>query len=733
MRVLCFALIVSAAALGAAPSPLPAPARDADMARAEAALAQLPLRFEANAGQWDPAIRYAAHAGGYKLVFTAEGAMVSLPDAKPINITLPGSNRNARLEPVDRLPVRTDYYLGSRDRWRASVPTYARLRVANAYPGIDLVYYGNQRTLEYDFVLRPGADPSAIRMHFKGARDLRINSDGDLVIDSGSGSLVQQKPVIYQEDARTSERRKIDGNFVLLAGGEVGVQVARYDRSRPLVIDPTLIYSAAIGGKGTDQVDAVKFHKSGKLYILGHTYTGDLSATDARYADGNASPGTSDIFLAILNTQAANLPLVYFTYFGGKNDDFPAAMDLASDGRVFFTGTTTSSDYPLFAGTIQDKAIGAELGVAYNAFMTELDPSAAGTDALWYSTYLGGNGRDYGVGIAVDPSDNVYLIGTTTSDDFPVTETAYGPILWGDSDLFLCEINPNEGKLVYSTYLGGELADTARGLVYKNGLVYFAADTLSTQFPLAGAPYRLSNQGSQDIIIGAMDMTKSGEAGLVYCTYFGGSDVDQVRGIALDASGRVMITGFTASPNFPVSGDAVQRILGGATDAFVAVVDPSQPPFFLVYSSYLGGKRGEAGFGVAGDASGAIYVAGYTYSDNFPTSDGAPQMYSGNGCDVFVVKLKPGIPGLSGYEFATYLGDNKLHVPTGMAVGPDGTMYVAGYTTGGLPAVGSSPWPVYGGGLSDGFIFAISQQTTVGVPVRSQRSNRWAAPRSPFF
>jgi hypothetical protein len=276
-------------------------------------------------------------------------------------------------------------------------------------------------------------------------------------------------------------------------------------------------------------------------------------------------------------------------------------------------------------------------------------------------------------------------------------------------DAFLSKISPASSTLAYSTYLGGELEDDGRGIaIASNGQVYFAANTNSTQFPLAGASYGSSLAGNYDIIIGAMDMAQSGSGSLVYATYFGGSDNDVVRKLALDASGNLLLTGYTLSSDFPVTKDAIQPAYGGNGDAFILVVNPANPAF-LLYSSYLGGADGEVGFDIAADAAGFLYVTGYTISANFPTTVDAPQPGWGRGIDVFVTKLQRGVAGLAGLQWSTYFGGTGAHSGLALVVGPGGTIYVAGYAGSQFPTTSGATQGAFDSGYSDGFILVMSQ------------------------
>jgi hypothetical protein len=697
-------LFLSAASMLAATG---APSPDAALSQARTALARLPLRFEANRGQWDPAVRYAARANGYALLLTAAGPVVAFPGSQRVAIRLLDSNPAAPIEALDPLPSHTDYFLGSRDGWHTGIPNYSRVRYGAVYPGIDVVYYGNPSRLEYDFVLQPGADPGAIRLNFRGAGHLRITAEGDLAFESAGTSIVQEKPAIYQQDGPTAARRQVQGSYVLMARNVVGIRLEHYDRSEPLVIDPTLVYATFMGGSGRDQIKAARLDSAGRLYVAGSTETNDLVTTTNTYQAANA--GLTDIFIAVIDTTPGKgFPILYFSYAGGTGNDIPLAMALDSSGNIYITGTTNSTDFPTAGSAIQTAGAGSNI---VSGFVLELNPGiSSGTSSLVYSSYLGGTtGNQSANGIALDASGNIYIIGTTNATDFPVSSTAYQSTLNGLQDAFLCKIAPTSSTLAYSTYLGGELEDDGRGIaIASNGLVYFAVNSNSTQFPLAGVAYQSSLAGNYDIVIGAMDMTQSGSGSLVYATYFGGSDNDEARKLSLDASGNLLLTGFTLSSDFPVTPDAIQPAYGGNSDAFVLVVNPANPAF-LLYSSYLGGADGEVGSDIAADNAGFLYITGYTMSADFPTTANAPQPLWGRGIDIFVTKLQRGRAGLSGLPWSTYAGGKGSNSGSGLVVGPDGTVYVAGYAGSQFQATSNATQGAFDGGYSDGFILVMSQ------------------------
>jgi hypothetical protein len=448
----------------------------------------------------------------------------------------------------------------------------------------------------------------------------------------------------------------------------------------------------------------MKMGPKGQLYITGSTTSIDLQdiggAMDSAYS--NTNTGLTDIFVAVVDTTAGNFPIKYFSYLGGGNLDVPLALAVDAQGVVYITGTTTSTNFPQAGTSVPSSTASSSV----DAFVAKFDPKLSGTDSLLYSTYLGGTGNDSGNAIAVDASGKIYVIGTTKSTDFPVTaDTAYAAVLYGPQDAFITKIDPDSATpLVYSTYMGGELNDDGRAIaVSASGLIYYACDTTSTQFPIEGAAYRNTPQGSINLTIGIIDATRSGAASMPYSTYFGGSTLQQVRHIALDANNNLILTGYTLSPDFPTTAGALSRVALGSADVFVSVVNPLDPARFLVYSTYFGGSQSDIAYDVAPDAVGNIVLTGYTLSPDLFTVD-APQPGYGGGTNVFVAKIKPGTAGRAGVLFSSFFGADATYVGNAIALGSDGTVYAAGYGNNGLPTTAGARGYVSG---NEGFLLAV--------------------------
>jgi len=665
------------------------------------ALARLPLRFEANQGQWSADVHYAARTGGGALLLTRRGAAL-VGGGHRVDISMVKANTAAPIEALDPLRARTNYFVGSRENWRTGVESFTRVAYRSVYPGIDIVYYGNGDQLEYDFVLRPGADPRAIRFQFRGAGRVQLTAEGDLSIESGGAQFVQKRPVVYQEDPVTAVRRPVEGRYELLAHRTIGLRLNAYDPSRPLVIDPVVTYSIFIGGSSTDVISAMTTDAQGLIYVAGYTQNADLPPV------GNAAQPTfsasKDGFIAVLDPKKLGSDTwVYFTFLGGGRDDAITAMTIDVLGNINVTGTTTSSDFPLSGASVQTSlalsTTSTSLVFPTDAFVSIISM----TDGLLYSTYYGGTNNETPNAIARDQAGFLYIFGTTSSGDLPITASAYQPGIWGPTDTFLAKLDPNSSVLSYATYLGGEAEDDGRGMaVSPGGLVYFAASTYSLNFPYVGYiphPFRI---GVENIVIGAIDTTQANASSLVYCTYFGGSALDEVRTLKLDANGKLWLTGWTMSRDFPVTPNAMQTVLTGSANAFVARVNTAAlPTAFVEYATFLGGSGTDVAYDMTLDPAGDVYVTGYTMSPDFPVKGAIQPLYP-NGIDTFLVEFNPAVSGRDALVFGTYLGGLGTHVGQAVVLGPNGSIYLAGYTTSDWNL--AVPLNIYNGGGSDGFV-----------------------------
>jgi hypothetical protein len=670
----------------------------------------LPLSFEANAGQVaDRQVEFLGRGQGYTLFLTPAEAVLSLSGPRRstavVRLRMTGGNGHPRVVGEDPLPGRSNYLLGDDPRqWRIGVPSYARVRYQGVYPGVDLVFRGNHRQIEYDFVITPQADPGSIRLAFQGADRITVGAAGELILRTAAGELIQPAPEVYQDVE--GRRKRIEGRYVLLAADagkrvpQVGFALGRYDRARPLVIDPLLAFSTFLGGNGDEFGNGIAVDSAGNAYVTGVTASTNFPGVGG----GSLQPaygGNGDAFVTKIN--AAGTAILYSTYLGGSDND--AAFGIAVDGagNAHVTGSTHSSDFPGVGGASLQPVYGGN----GDAFVTKINP--AGT-AILYSTYLGGDGDDDGREVAVDAAGNLYVVGQTASTTFPgVTGTSLQPAYGGGfTDGFVTKINPAGTAIMYSTFLGGNSFDAAEDVeVDGGGNAYVTGNTDSAGFPgVGGSSIQPAYAGGNDVFVTKINPPGTG---IVYSTYLGAGGGDSAGGIAVDPAGNAYIAGSTASATFPgVDGGSIQPAYGGGTtDAFVTKINPLGTA--IAYSTFLGGSDFDFGQGIAVDAEGVAHVVGETSSPDFPGAGaGSIQpVYGGGVSDAFVVRIDPAGTAILD---STYLGGSASDVGRGIALDGAGNAYVMGWTASfTFPGVtGSSIQPFPGGGGIDVFVSKIS-------------------------
>ena len=678
----------------------------------------LPLSFEANHGQTDEKVKFLSRGQGYSLFLTSTEAVLSLRKArlkdkadrnptlqkadKPepatiVTMKLVGANPDPKIAGANQLPGKINYFHGNDPKkWRTNIPTYGKVRYTNIYPGIDLVYYGNGRKLEYDFIVASGADPDTIVLSF-GQMPVKINPNGDLVLDTKQGDLRLQKPVIYQDI--DGIRKPVTGGYVLhpmkneKQTHQVGFKLAAYDRARPLVIDPVLVYSTYLGGSNTDSGNGIAVDATGNCYVTGNTKSADFPTQDPLYL--NLS-GQSDVFVTKLSPLGNSL--LYSTYLGGTEFDNGRAIAVDSSGCAYVAGSTESTNFPM-VNAYQDTLAGSK-----DVFVTKLSASGA---SLVYSTYLGGTEYDTGQAIAVDSSGRAYVTGHTYSSNFPTLNAYQGTKSDGISnyEAFVAMLNASGTSLGYSTYLGGIGNDGAEAIaVDSSGCAYITGRTAASDFPVVNA-YQGTKPGySWNWAVFVSKLSATGTS-LLYSTYLAGTEDDYGEAIAVDSSGCAYVTGRTfSSDDFPVV-NAYQDTCGGYNDAFVTKLSATGTS--LVFSTYLGGAAHEYSRGIAVDSSGCAYVTGFTYSTDFPLANAYQNTYGGGEKDAFVTKLSPLGKSLL---YSTYLGGTGSDYGQAIAVDSSGCAYVTGFTYSTEFPTQDPLYPNYAGGV-DAFVCKISSVT----------------------
>jgi hypothetical protein len=679
------------------------------LADARDAYRSLPLLFEPNRGQSDPRVKFMARSQGLTLFLTSTDAVLVTREAT-LKMRVLGANPNAVALGLDELPGRIHSLIGRDPRtWRTDGRAYARVLYREIYPGIDLAYYGTRHQgLEYDFVVAPGANPRAIRLGLEGADRIELSAEGDLLLHVGAASLRFGKPVVYQHVG--GARREIQGVWVREGAATVGFQVAAYDPSAALVIDPIVSLATYLGGFGADQAFAVAIDTAGAVYVTGNTTSANFPTTPGSF--GPTSLGAIDAFIVKLSPDLATT--VYSTYLGGTTgDDAGRGIAVDSGGNAYVTGFTNSTDFPTTAGAFQTASgAGVCSGLVCNdAFVVKLDPTGA---TLLYGTYLGGNESDVGLGIAVDATGNAHVTGGTFSTNFPTTAGAVQPTATagGSREAFVTKLNPLGAALAYSTFLGGTGDDVGNAIALSaSNVAYVTGSTESTIFPVTVGALQTSFGGPA----GGTDafVTALGAGGaLVYSTFLGGIASDEGLSIAVDGGGNAYVTGATSSLNFPATG--VFTFTGTTTQAFLTELNPAGAALVVSRAVPTGRLDTTArdpaspsiSVGIARDGVGNLFISG------------SELRCVGLGCvvntDAFVVSLDPTATSTT----AQFVGGTGDDFGLGMAVDSGGSVFLVGDTTSANFPVTASAVQTTFGGTTDAFVVMISQLGMIaGAPI----------------
>jgi uncharacterized repeat protein (TIGR01451 family) len=596
---------------------------------ARAILGRLPLIFEPNQGQADASVKFLAHGAGYSLYLDATGAMLGIPTSgsteKFVRMKLVGGNPAAATTGSNPLPGVSNYFIGNDpQKWHSGIPQFAGVRYASVYPGIDLVFYGNQGHLEYDFKIAPGADPSQAELQFDGASKLEL-SGGDLILtgNKDDGGLRLQAPQVYQRDG--DHHLPIAGRFVLRAANRVGFEIGPYDRSRELIIDPILDFSTYFGGSGSETSPSVAVNSNGNIYLVGTTQGSpansfpDASTTTQTLIGplSLTSSSPSHIFVTEINPQLATV--VYETFIGGTGSDTSIGIAVDSAGNAYIVGNTSSTDFPtsglFYQHAPETKTQCTGSPTCTSVFVSVLSGSIQPPGStLTYSSYLSGNGNDQASGMTIDTQGDVFITGTTTSnqatqpptDQFPATHLPVPfqslPTPGSAIQFFVTKVNPSGagvGSIAYSTYFGGGGAP-APGVAVANGGGIAVDSTGNIYFS------------------GTTNFYNSG-SGLYGSGGSGDFPILNAYQPCLDT-----VPPTTIQPSNPCTAPA-----GYPTDAFVAKLNPAAPAGTqLLFSTYLGGTGTDSSTAIALDSGAAnIYLTGSTNSTDFtlPTGTAAFQ------------------------------------------------------------------------------------------------------------
>jgi Beta-propeller repeat len=748
--------------------------RPSSSAQLQASLARLPMSFELNQGQTDTRVKFLARGNGYGLYLMPSEAVLTLPQRSPaglqqatVEMELAGANQQSEMVGTGQLAGHSNYFIGNdSSRWLRNIPQFGRVQYRGVYPGIDLSFYGNQNRLEYDFEVSPGSDAHQIELNFKGATNVSVASNGDLVLGLQDRELRFQAPHIYQKSPAGVQT--VAGSFVLRGKNSAGFEIGAYDRSRTLVIDPVLAFSSYLGGAGDESCSAITgatagfvphcpstaVDSGGRIYVAGATTSPNTGTFDGRTPTLIGTMGTADVFVSRISLSSSagvtTSSLDYVTYVGGSTGtttpvvQYPTGIGVDSGFNVYVAGTTNASNYPTTPSAFQASAV--SLGNNH-AFVSKIDSTGS---LNLYSTYLSGSGVDTASNMALDSQGRVYVIGTTTSSNFPTTIGALQPTFPAGvtgNQFFFTKLDPAQNtirSLEYSTYIGGSTPSS--GVVVGGAVAVDASFNVylagSTNFTDMGTPnpwivnaYQANAPGGLDVWAAKLNAPAANiqQYTLAFGTYFGGSGDDVAYGVASDGT-DTYITGSTTSTNITVPTTTLpfQTCLDQpppnttpcptgltASDAFVAkfgvpaVSGTTQGTVPLDYFSYLGGNLQDAGLGIAADTLGNAYVTGLT-AGNFPVTSNAFQgTYGGGAFDGFAARLNTtGTSTTTNTSTVSYLGGSGKDVGTSIALDSSLNTYVTGETAGTFP----TKFPLSGGGTllgaTDAFVAELGPNTS---------------------
>ena len=670
-----------------------------------------PLAFEPNQGQMDKAVKFLVHGRGQQVYLTSEQVVLQLTPAAGsaqttvLRLRFVNANPEPALFGQDRLPGVVNYYIGQDPAgWHTGIPTFGRVKYAGLYPGIDAVFYGTQEKdalsqIEHDFLVAPGADPQAIAMEVEGARGLRLDEQGNLLIETAGKPVLLRKPVLYQMNGR--RRTFVEGAYQPRGRGQFGYRVGAYNHLLPLIIDPVIDFSTYFGGSSDDYGYAITTDAAGNVYLTGATNSHDFPAAAGFAGAGSQCPSDLptrecyDAFVTKINP--AGTAILYSTYIGNPGEDEGRAIVVDNSGNAYITGLVSLAGAP----PLED------LFIYKYALVAKLGP----TGAMAYGFAFGNGPGLIGYGIDIDSQGQAYVVGEV-SGSIPTTGSAIQPQKGEMTDGFLAIFNAAGNGVLYSTYLGGNntycgvCASKVTGVAVDGAGKAYVTGQAAPSFPTTPNAYRSTFGGLWEGFVAKIDPTLSGMAGLLYSSYIGGEDTDLGSAITLDATGKVYLTGSTQSDDFPTTAGALDRACGSdgvcnpttvcnsgtppvcytdpKTDVFVVKMDLTQSgAASFLYGTYVGGGGQEVGNGIVVDNAGGIQVAGKTWSPDFPTKY-AYQAAIGGKDDIFLFELNPAGSQLN---YATFIGGGSNDEATGIARDANGNTYLTGST-------GSGAYPV---------------------------------------
>jgi hypothetical protein len=657
-------------------------------------LNSLPLYFVENKGQVDDCVDYILKTSNTSVYFAQDEVVYQFVYKKNaekskregtkshkdrdregfklqnIHMIYQNTNKDVLVQGLEEREAKFSYFQGNDpEKWVKGARSYEKVLYRELYPHIDLEVSGTRERIKHEYRVKAGGNVENLRIGYEGVDRLRINGKGQLEIEAGEVTLVEDVPVSYQ--MIDGERVDVETEYVIHEDSTLGFRVADYREDLDLVIDPWIvipfmIFSTYLGGTDTDSATAVSFDKNGNVYVTGRTFSSDFPLSSP-YQTWKYD---ADAFVTKLDHTGTYL--LYSTYIGGWDHDEGRAIVVDGSGCAYITGKTESTFNPVGPYPTTTGAYDESYNDQGDAFITKF--SSSGT-SLEFSTYFGGSGRDEGNGIAIDHNKNVYITGESWSNDLPTTngavDTTYNT--WGDA--FVTKMNATGTYVLYSTFLGGDDQEAGKGIAVDwSGNMYIVGGTGSSGFPTSSGAYD-KVIGYYDAFVARINPQGSGLSDLVYSTFLGGTKADYGDAIAIDASGYAYVTGTTDSSDFPVSSNAIDKIWNNRDAFFTRIHTGLSGSSSLIYSTYLGGTGSDYGYGIALDGIPNIYIIGSTDSTNFPVT---PNTYGPlGGMDAFFTILN--LPD-NKIIYSTHLGGSSTDEAHGVAVDAVGAGYVAGWT-----------------------------------------------------